>query len=186
MATAVIRNGVNVDQLVATVQAVQQNPSLAKFTFKAGSEWKGGGRSETSIGDYIQAGGQQARGATFTLKGDEPPVLLGTNTAPNAVELVLAALAACYAVGFAYNAAARGIEIEELSFELEGDLDLHAFLGLSDQVRPGFGRIKCVAAVKSKASPEALEELSQYVQRTSPVLDILCNQVPVNTRLILK
>jgi uncharacterized OsmC-like protein len=183
MATTTIRNGVNVNQLVATVQAIQQNPALAQFTFRARSEWKGGGRSEATIGAYVQAGAEQARGATFTIAGDEPPVLLGANTAPNAVETVLAALAGCYAVGFAYNAAARGIDIDELRFELEGELDLHGFLGLSDEARPGFSQLTCIAAVKSTADPQALDELCEYVQRTSPVLDILRRPTPVTTRL---
>lgn len=51
------------------------------------------------------------RGAPFELEGDEPPVLLGNNQGPNAVELVLQALAFCYAVGYAANAAAQGIEL---------------------------------------------------------------------------
>lgn len=186
MATAMIRNGVNVDQLVATVQAVQQDPDLARFAFKARSAWKGGGRSETAISEYVQAGETQARATTFTLAGDEPAVLLGTDSGPNAVEAVLAALAACYTVGFAYNAAARGIEIEELTFDLAGELDLRGFLGLSEEVRPGFSQITCDITVKSNADPAGIEELSQYVQRTSPVLDILRNPVTVATRLVVK
>ena len=54
--------------------------------------------------------------------GDEPPVLLGSNAGPNAVELVLQALAFCYAVGFVANAAARGIEITRMNNEVEGDV----------------------------------------------------------------
>ncbi|MFQ5924951.1 MAG: OsmC family protein [Dehalococcoidia bacterium] len=63
---------------------------------------------------------------------------MGTNVGPNAVETVLHALASCLAVGFVYNAAAQDIKVDRLDFRLEGDLDLHAFLGLSDQVRPGY------------------------------------------------
>src|SRR3990172_4152944 len=130
-------NGVNVDQLVTTVNAIQQNSDLARFQFRAHNEWIGGGQSRTSIQGFYGAGQEDAsRTRPFILEGDEPPVLLGGNAGPNAVESVLHALASCLAVGFAYNAAARGIKVDSLSFRLEGDLDLHAFLGLSDTIRP--------------------------------------------------
>jgi uncharacterized OsmC-like protein len=123
------------------------------------------------------------RPEAFALTGDEPPVLLGSNQGPNAVELILQALAFCYGVGYVYNAAARGIDIEELRYEIEGDLDLHRFLGLGGP-RAGFGAIRAKAWVRSpNASREQLEALCQYVQDTSPVLDILANPVPVTTGL---
>ena len=117
------------------------------------------------------------------IEGDEPPVLLGENTAANAVEAVLHALASCLAVGFVYNAAAQGIKIDSLEFELEGDLDLHAFLGLSDQVRPGYENIRLSYRVKSDAPREKIVALCEYVQKTSPVLDIIRNPVPVSISL---
>jgi hypothetical protein len=83
-----------------------------------------------------------------------------------------------------YNAAARGITIETLRFDAEGELDLHAFLGLSETVRPGFERITFTATVKADAPRSKLEELCEYVQRTSPVLDIIRNPVPVSIRLV--
>lgn len=177
-------NGVDVDQLVETVGAIQNNPDLARFQFRAESTWKGGGRSATQIQGFYGAGQEDSsRTEPFVLEGDEPPVLLGENAGPNAVEAVLHALASCLSVGVAYNAAAQGIEIEELTFEMEGNLDLHGFLGLSDTVRPGYEGIQVRCHIKSSASPEKLEELIAYVKRTSPVLDIVRNPVPVDVHL---
>lgn len=174
-------NGVNVDQLVATVNAIQQNPELARFQFRAHNEWSGGGRSRTSIQGFYGAGQEDgSRSRPFILEGDEPPVLLGGNAGPNAVEAVLHALASCLAVGFIYNAAAQGIHVESLSFDLEGDLDLRAFLGLSDQVRPGYEGIRLTYRVKSDAPPKKVTALCDYVQKTSPVLDIIRSPVPVS------
>jgi uncharacterized OsmC-like protein len=173
-------NGVKVDQLLATVDAVQQNPELARFQFRAHNEWIGGGQSRTSIQGFYGAGQEDSsRTRPFILEGDEPPVLLGGNVGPNAVEAVLHALASCLAVGFAYNAAAQGIRLESLEFDLEGDLDLQAFLGLSEKVRPGYEGIRLTYRVKSDAPPEKIAELCDTVQKTSPVLDILQNPVPV-------
>ncbi len=177
-------NGVDVDQLTGTIGAIQENPELARFQFRARNEWVEGGHSRTTIQSFYGAGQEDdSRTEAFTLEGDEPPVLLGTNRAPNAVEAVLHALASCLAVGFVYNAAAQGIRVESLDFDLEGDLDLHGFLGLSDEVRPGYERIRVNYRVKADAPREKIEELCAYVQRTSPVMDILRNPVPVTVEL---
>ena len=177
-------NGVNVDQLVGTVKAIQENPDIARFQFRARNEWVEGGHSRTTIQGFYGAGQEDAsRSQPFVLDGDEPPMLLGNNAGPNAVEAVLHALASCLAVGFVYNAAAQGITVESLSFDLEGDLDLRAFLGLSEEVRPGFESIRLTYRVKSNAPLEKIEELCEYVQKTSPVLDMIRNPVPVTVAM---
>ena len=185
MATITSRNGVDVERLVATVGAVEGDPNLARFTFRARSTWETGGRNKGEIREFEHAGATTTeRPHAFELIGDEPPVLLGMNAGPNAVELVLQALGFCYAVGYVYNAAARGIEIEELRYEIEGDLDLHRFLGLGGP-RAGFSAIRTKSWVRSNATVAQLEELCQYVQDTSPVRDILANPVPVTTDLVV-
>lgn len=177
-------NGVNVDQLIGTVNAIKQNPDLARFQFRAHNEWLDGGHSRTMIQGFYGAGQEDtSRTTPFVVEGDEPPILLSDNAGPNAVEAVLHALASCLAVGFIYNAAARGIEVESLKFDLEGDLDLRAFLGLSEEVRPGYEGIRLTYHVKSNAPQEKIEELCSYVQKTSPVLDIIRNPVPVTVSL---
>ncbi|MEW5830428.1 MAG: OsmC family protein [Chloroflexota bacterium] len=177
-------NGVNVDQLVGTINVIKDNPDIARFKFRAKNEWVNGGHSRTSIQSFYGAGQEDtSRDRPFVLEGDEPPVLLGANAGPNAVEAVLHALASCLAVGFVYNAAAQGIRIESLEFDLEGDLDLHGFLGLSDQVRPGYENIRLTYRVKSDAPREKIVALCDYVQKTSPVLDIISNPVPVTVSL---
>jgi uncharacterized OsmC-like protein len=177
-------NGVDVNRLVATIDAIKENPELARFRFRSRSRWEGGARSTTTIDAFYGAGSEHPRARTHTLQGDEPGVLLGHDTAPNAVETVLGALASCLAVGYAYNAAARGIEIEALTFEVEGELDLHAFLGLRDDVRPGYEAIRVRYRVKSAAPRDQLVALCDHVQRTSPVLDIIANRTPVAVELV--
>lgn len=177
-------NGVDVDQLIGTIGAIKENPSLADFTFRAHTEWREGGHSRTEIQSFYGAGTEdESRERPFVLEGDEPPVLLGRNKGPNAVETVLHSLASCLAVGFIYNAAAQGITVRQLEFDLEGELDLQAFLGLSQDVRPGYENISVRYRVDADAPREKLEELCDYVQRTSPVLDMLRNPVPVKVSL---
>ncbi len=184
MATVTVRNGINVDQLVATIGAIKEQPSISTFTFKATSSWEDGTLNRGEIGSFIHNGEPVERPQPFRLVGDEPPVLLGSNGGPNAVELVLAALGFCYGVGYVANAAARGIELSELRYEVEGDIDVQNFLGMTRETRPGFSAIRARAWVRSpNATPEQLEELCQYVQDTSPVRDIIANAVPVSTDL---
>jgi len=184
MATVTVRNGIDVDQLVATIGAIQEQPSIASFTFKATSGWEHGTLNHAEIGEFIHNGERVERPQPFRLTGDEPPVLLGSNAGPNAVELLLAALGFCYAVGYVANAAARGIDISELRYEVEGDIDVQNFLGLTKETRPGFSAIRARSWVRSpNATAEQLEDLCQYVQDTSPVRDCLANSVPVATSL---
>lgn len=178
--TAQAQNGVDVAQLVETIDAIREQPDLAKFRFRATNTWQDGGRSRTEVQGFWGAGQEDtSRTRPLVLEGDEPPVLLGENTAPNAVEAVLHALASCLGVGFIYNAAAKGIEVRDLSFDIEGSLDLQRFLGLSDDVRAGYDNIQVNYRVDCDASAEQVEELCAYVQGTSPVLDVLRNPVQV-------
>jgi uncharacterized OsmC-like protein len=184
MTTATMRNGVDVERLVQTIGAIGQDPNVGRFTFKARTTWEDGGTSRGEIHGFDHMGQPSSHASVHTLVGDEPDVLLGKDSGPNAVELALAALGFCYSVGFVYNAAARGYDLEELTFELEGDLDLRNFVGIAEGPRPGFTEIRVRTRAKAKnASAQELEELCRYVQETSPVRDILANPVPVKTSI---
>lgn len=179
-----VMNGVDVEQLLGTIEAIKNKPELARFNFRAKTTWINGGHSRTTIQSFYGAGQEDSsRSEPFVLEGDEPPVLLGANKGPNAVEMVLAGLASCLTVGMVYNAAARGLKIERLEFELDGDVDLHSFLGLSDAVRAGYQKIRLTCSLQSDASDSELSELLEHVKNTSPVLDIISNPVAVEVQL---
>lgn len=182
--TTTVRNGIDVDRLLETIQAIKSDPKQGSFTFSATSTWQDGAHNIGQIQGFIHAGEPDiSRTESFTLVGDEPAVLLGSNAGPNAVELLLQALGFCYAVGYVANAAAQGIEIASLQMDVEGDVDVRPFLGLEGP-RPGFTAIRARARVSSpNATQEQLEALCQYVQDTSPVRDCLANPVPVETAL---
>lgn len=176
-------NGVDVDRLQKTIAAIDADPDLARFHFRARTEWEGGARSRTTVQEFHGAGQNDAsREQPLELVGDEPPVLLGENHGPNAVETVLHALTSCLTVGFVYNAAARGIEVRSLDFDIDGELDLRPFLGLSDEKPAGYDEIRVEYRVDADATPDQIDELCAHVQRTSPVLDVLSRPVPVTIR----
>ena len=182
--TTTVRNGIDVDQLLQTIEATQTDEEVGRFTFRANSTWRNGTHNLGTIQRFVHAGREDdSRTSGFELEGDEPPVLLGDNHGPNAVELVLQALGFCYAAGYVANAAARGIELTRMDYEIEGDLDVRSFLG-QEGPRPGFTEIRVQGRVASpNATDEQLTELCRYVQDTSPVRDILTNHVPVTTSL---
>jgi uncharacterized OsmC-like protein len=184
MSTSVSVNGIDVDQLLQTIEAVDADPALGSFTFRATTTWRDGTHSIGSIGEFTHAGEtDRSRVTPFVLEGDEPPVLLGGNKGPNAVELLLAALGFCYAVGYVANAAARGIELTRMDYEVEGDFDVRSFVGL-DGPRAGFTAIRVRGTVSSpNATADQLRELCRHVQDTSPVLDCLTSPVPIETTL---
>lgn len=174
-------NGVDVNRLGETVNAIQQNPSLATSQFRATNRWINGGHNRSTIQSFYSAGQEDTtRTKPFVLDADEPPVLLGQDQGANPVEYVLHALAACLTTGLVYHAAARGIRIESVESTLEGDLDLRGFLGLSDQVRRGYKEIRVHFSIKSDAPAEQLKELTKF----SPVHDIISNPVPVAISIV--
>ena len=172
-------NGVDVDRLAGTIEHVGADPTLARFQFRARNHWIDGGYSRTTIKDFYGAGQEDAtRTQPFTVDADEPAVLLGENRAPNTPEYVLHALAACLSGTIAYHAAARGIVLDGLECTIEGDVDLHGFLGLDGNVRPGYEQIRVTMKATGDFDDNQFAELASLI-RYSPVRDIVSNPVPV-------
>src|SRR5690606_22237979 len=124
-----------------------------------------------------------ARSRDFSpVPSDEPLGLGGEDTAPNPVEQVLGAFGNCLAVGYAANATVAGIELKSLRIDLEGDLDLHAFLGLREG-HAGFQSISATVSIEADAPAEAIEELHDKVISTSPVGHTLKQAIPLTVEL---
>ncbi len=173
-------NGLNVTDYERIVAAVRDEPKLAKFQFRAGNRWESGGLNRTTIRNFYGAGEEQGVGnRRFTVDAAEPPVLLGKDEAPNPVEYVLHALAACLTSSIVYKAAAQGIAVESIESTLEGDMDARKFLELSDEQRTGYQNIRATFKVKADASPERIKALAEF----SPVLDVISHGTPVSLRI---
>ncbi|WP_435198664.1 OsmC family protein [Janibacter sp. GS2] len=179
-------NGIDTEALSATLDAVGRDPGLADVTFGLESEWLDGCHQRASTTDLRQNGEVVETHTTrYTMESDEPAALLGTDKAASPAEYVLQALAGCYAVTFAANAAARGIELDSLRLDMRADLDLHGFLGLDESVRPGVQEVRVdVHATSSNSSREQLQELTDAVQQRSPIRDTLASAVTVKTILV--
>jgi uncharacterized OsmC-like protein len=177
-------NGVNVQKLSKTVDAIKENPNLAKFKFRAKNKWVNGGHTHSSVKDFYGAGKEDtSRKSSFEFEADEPAVLLGEDLGANPVEFVLHALAGCLTTTLVYNAAAQGIKIDAIESKFEGDLDLRGLLGLSEDVRNGYENIRVTFKIDADAPEEKLEELCKLAQARSPVFDIVTHPVPVQVQL---
>jgi len=114
---------------------------------------------------------------------DEPPALLGDDTAPNPSEASLAALGSCLAVGIHANAVHRGIIINKLELELEGDLNITAVWGTGDvSEKPvGFTDVRVKVNLEASAPQEEIDALIAHVTQWSPVANTFTR--PVNLKV---
>jgi len=182
MATQTTINGVNVDQLFGTIEAIKGTPAIADFKFRIENKWINGGHNQSTVGDFFGATEVQTREG-FVVDNAEHQILLGEDQSPNPVEYVLYALAGCLTTSLVFHASARGYAITEVESTLEGDLDLHGFLGMDEQVRNGYKNIRVTMKVKGDIPEEAVKELVELAQARSPVFDIVTNPVPVSVEV---
>ena len=173
-------NGLPMAQMMETVGAIKNDPTIAKFQFRASNKWIDGGENRSMIQGFYGAGQEDdSREVPFEFTNGEPPVLLGGNEGANPVEFLLHALAGCVTTTMVIHAAARGIRLTELSTELEGDMDLQGLLGLDEGVFPGYEQIRIKMNVEADCSDKELEDLLEFVRGHSPVCTTVCKPVPV-------
>ena len=183
--TTTVRNGVDTATLFATLDAIKAQPEIAQFRFRAHNRWIDGAHNRSTIKDFYAANQEdESRAEPFHIDAGEPAILLGTDTGPNPAEYLLHALAACLTTSLVYVAAARGVELTEVESTLEGDMDVRGALGLDDDYRNGFDRIRVTFRVAGNAPEEKLRELVERAQQRSAVFDMVTNGVPVAVELM--
>ena len=165
-------NDVNIEAVAGLAGKIQEQPEVADTEWRANVTWKGGFRSEARVREFAP------------IVSDEPDALGGTDTGPNPVEQVLAALGNCLAVGYAANATAAGITLKDLKIELAGALELHTFLGLAPEGNAGYSNIKVRVNIESDASAADLHAQHEKVTGTSPVGHTLKRAVPMQIELV--
>ena len=174
-----ILNGVNVTKLGQTIEAVKQDNEIAQFKFRARNQWNTGGHSQPTIDTFYGACQEMEHKQPFRFDADEPAVLLGEDNGANPVEFVLAGLSGCMTTTLAYHAAGRGLKIEDISSEYEGDIDLRGLLDIDPNVRPGYREIRVKFKVKGDVDEATVHELL----RKSPVYDTLANPVRIKVEV---
>ena len=171
-------NGVDTPALFATINAVREQPELAKARFRASNTWIKGTHSRGRVEAFDAAGGQHTHLSEYGF--DHPEVLVGTGQGPTPVEFLLHGLAACLTAGIGNIAAARGVTLHEVSSTVEGDMDMRGILGLSDEVRNGYQSIRVRFSIKGDAPAEVLERIVDQSKARPAVFDALTNGVPIS------
>ena len=173
-------NGVDIDAIRGARAALTDDPSLARFQFRADNRWVSGVHSRTSFDTFYGVGDEQAHREVFTFDADHPAVFAAPDDGPTPVEFLLHGLAACIAAGVASIAANRGITLTSVTASVEGDIDLRGLLGIDPAVRNGYQAVRIAFQVEGDASAEELAKLVQQSTRRSAVFDVLTNGVPVD------
>ena len=176
-------NGVDLDILMGTVSAIQAEPELGISKFRASNTWLSANHNRSTVTGFYAAKQEIAHAQTFTMDADEPAILAGADQGANPVEHLLHALASCLTTSIVAHAAVRGIEIEELGSELEGDIDLNGFLGLDAETPRGFTEIRVRFHVK--ADPKDIDRIKRLAM-FSPVFNTITQSAQVDVDFVLK
>jgi uncharacterized OsmC-like protein len=177
-------NGLDVDALAQVIEDVGKDPAKGMVRFRVTSGWRGQTRSEATVESFMIGGEEVKR--RFVMPVDEPFELLGENTAPNPQEMLMAALNACVMVGYVAGAAVRGIRLEKVEIETTGALDLRGFLGIADDVVPGYESIQYTVRIKGDGTPEQFREIHDTVIKTSPNYFNISKPVRIDADLVVE
>jgi len=177
-------NGINVDDLHALITAVKQDSAKGQTHWHVTSTWQGQARSRAKVGGFTIGGEYVHR--PFAIDIDEPLELGGSNRFANPQEHLLAALNACMTVGYVAQCAVRGITLEKLEIETEGDIDLRGFLGIDPAVPPGYEKVRFVVRIKGNGTKEQFAEIHKAVMTTSPNFHNVSRPVALEPTLVIE
>ena len=180
-------NGVNPQQLGGLLNTLKEHPDASEARFYVKTEWtcqdegdSGGFYVRSSCKDF-QLGDQTIqRNNTYTMVFDFPPEFSGEGKGPTVCEACMSSLGACITQTIVAHATARGINIDSVTIDLEGNVDLQGFTGLSTDTRPGAQGFQLNVNIKSStASKEQISQLYEIGKRYSPAFDTLTNGTSV-------
>ena len=112
--------------------------------------YKVSGKKVGDLGVEVTARGHK-------IKVDEPIEGGGEDTGMNPVEMLLGSIAACQTISTSIYAESMGIKIDEMSIEVEGDMDSAGFMGYA-KFRPGYTNIRSHIKIKSDADPALVQQ----------------------------
>ncbi len=177
-------NGIDTQTLKQVMAQISKDPSLGKVKFQVTTTWKGVTKSETVIEGYEISGQKVKRIHTFVI--DEPKELLGEDTSANPQEYLMGAMNACIMNTYVIAAAMKGVKLESVVIETEGELDLRGFLGIDKDVIAGYKELKYKVRLKGNGTQKQYEEVHKAVVATSPNYYNITHAIKLNTELIIE
>jgi uncharacterized OsmC-like protein len=177
-------NGINVDDLLALIEGVRREAAKGKTKWQVTTTWRGRARSRAEI-ESFEIGGERVP-RRFSIDIDEPHELGGSNSFANPQEHLIAALNACMTVGYVAQCAVRGITLESLAIETDGEIDLRGFLGIDPAVPSGYENLNYTVRMKGNGTKEQFAEIHQAVMATSPNFYNLSQPVALKPTLVVE
>jgi len=177
-------NGINVNDLFALIDGIRKTAANGKTRWRVSTAWQGQTRSRTQV-DGFEIGGERIP-RRFSIDIDEPCELGGSNQFANPQEHLLAALNACMMVGYVAQCAVRGITLERLEIETDGEIDLRGFLGIDAAVPPGYDNLRYVVRIKGNGTKEQFAEIHAAVMATSPNFHNVSRPVDLKPTLVVE
>jgi len=183
MAQISVKNGVNVEALLAAREALKSAPEAAKFKWRAACLWRNGTHSQTTIQGFHGLGEEQKHKTEFSFEADHPEIFASEDLGATPIEYVLVGLASCLTAGVAAVAQNRGIQLRSVEAKLEGSMDIQGILGIDSDVRNGYDDIRVTFHIDADAPRKEIEALVAQSQKRSAVYDVLTNPTNVTVEV---
>ena len=177
-------NGIDLDDLFALIDSAKRGAAQAKTKWRLTTTWQGQTRSRAQVEGFEIGGKRVPR--QFSIDIDEPCELGGSNRFANPQEHLLAALNACMTVGYVAQCAVRGITLERLEIETDGEIDLRGFLGIDPAVPAGYENLNYTVRVKGSGTKEQFAEIHEAVMATSPNFYNVSQAVTLKPTLVVE
>ncbi len=156
-------NGVDVTELLQFKDNVRLDTTKADRNPRVTAHWVGGSRSRV-----------ESKGRVVHLGGDDEF---------NAMQMLLATLAACDVDLISMHAAFLGLRVESLSVEATGHFNLQSYLGLDGAPGSGYDEVSYTVHLSVPgATPEQIDYLRARCERSSPVGDTLKRMIPLKVK----
>ncbi|HQI01259.1 MAG TPA: OsmC family protein [Deltaproteobacteria bacterium] len=183
MTKEVFKNGVNVTQLLNTIDQIDYDPEVATFAYRADNTWLGGTRSEAVVKDYYGALKEEKNREPQIIDMDEVEDLLGGGKQVSPAELLLVSLSGCFTKTLVTKAASRDIDLKSVRSWYEGEIDMRGSLGVADDVDPGYQSIHIDLVIDADIPADQKQELVDLAKRYSPVYNTISRSVPITVEL---
>ena len=158
--------------IVATrIEFFRKKPEAAVYKPRVSSKHVRNLYTETQVREHM-------------VKSDYAEAAGGENQAPNPIELLLSAFAACVEAAFYEFALHEGLTINSLSVDVEGTLDLRG-LFMIDDAGAGFKDVKFVFRIESPDDESRVRALAEKVISHCPVVDSLKKPTPVSGEIVI-
>jgi uncharacterized OsmC-like protein len=180
-------NGVSPQQLGSLLSTLKDHPDASEARFFVKTEWKGQDEGDSG-GFYVKSSSKDfqlgdktiKRNDAYNMVFDFPPEFSGEGKGPTVCEVCMSSLGACITQTIVAHATARGINIDSINVDIEGNIDLQGFTALSTNTRPGAQEFRLNVNIKSSsASKEQISELYELGKKFSPAFDTLTNGTSV-------